>query len=346
MFKASTALLLCLFLFQAESAEAQGDAQTGKELWTGQVHWCRNCHGSAGQGGFGPDLAGRQLTFERLRRAVRQPWGIMPAFPDEWLSDRDLATLTAYLNNEDTAYLDGLPRWSEPGEWRTPVPPGAPLGQELLIANAGCGQCHGPVMAGSRMDIGAIAADFEWFKRQVYEHTAAMPKHRALLGEPNEQMRMGNYSKTRLPESVLEEIWRFTLSLGSRAYIRAQLSSGVRAETGVTYTLAVDNGGLPDKGLPAEDVSISIKPAPGFIVTNTTGPGDQGIRRDEQNNAETAVWNVPRIGPREKHMFSITLSGSGNSGAIAAAEVRWSKPLSEGAGDSISVPLPRSGPTP
>ena len=35
------------------------------------------------EGAFGPDLAGRGLNYEQVKRAVRQPWGIMPRFLDE-----------------------------------------------------------------------------------------------------------------------------------------------------------------------------------------------------------------------------------------------------------------------
>ena len=328
------ALLLFVPLLHAASAAAQGNVEAGKNLWTGIDLWCQHCHGPDGDGGFGPDLAGRQLTFDQFRHAVREPWGIMPAYTEEWLSDQDIANLVAYL--------DSLPGVREPGSWRISVPPGAPPGQELLIAGVGCGQCHGADMGGPRMDIGAIDADFEWFKKQVYEHTTVMPEHRQLLGEPNIHMRMGNYSRMRLPESVLEEMWRFTVSLGPRADITGVLDPPVLAGSGVTYPLTVANIGLRGKGVTAEDVAIVLTVAPGFTVTNASGPGYQGVRRDPRSNAETAVWHLPRLAPQDSHTYSITFSGSGAGAAISHAEVQWAKPVqANGRGDRINVFLPR-----
>ena len=335
-------LFFFLSLLHVEDVAAQGNAAAGQELWASSTHWCRNCHGPDGEGGFGPDLAGRQLSLDQFRRAVREPWGVMLAFTEEWVTDQDLADILAYL--------DTLPSVSELGSWRTPIPAGAPLGQQLAIATAGCSQCHGAALTGPRMDIGGISADFEWFKKQVYEHTTMMPEHRALLGEPNRQMRMGNYSRARLPESVLEEIWRFTVGLGPRAYVTARMSPGELTENGVTHMLTVNNGGLPGRGLRAEDVTITVVPAAGVTVANATGPGYQGVQRDPQANADAAVWTVPSIGPREEHLFSITLSGTPVDGAgnaaIAAAEVRWARPQSEGGGDRINVGVPRPAPAP
>ena len=97
----------------AQQASAQGNPEAGKAAWSGNAIWCRNCHGDNGEGGLGPDLAGRKLSFEQFQHAVRQPWGIMPAFVAEWVTDQDLTNMQSYL--------DSLPRVAEPGKWRTPV---------------------------------------------------------------------------------------------------------------------------------------------------------------------------------------------------------------------------------
>jgi mono/diheme cytochrome c family protein len=327
-------LALSVFFFMAGTAAAQGAADAGKTLWDGQAVWCRNCHGNNGEGGFGPDLAGRQLTIDQFRRAVRQPWGIMPAFVEEWVTEQNLADMLAYLNS--------LPQPQIPGAWRTPLPAGASLGQTMAIANAGCAQCHGANMAGTRQDIGGISADFEWFKAQVYEHSRKMPEHRKLLGEPNRTMRMGNYSPSRLPESVLSEIWTYTLSLGSRAYITAEMNPPESTAGEVTYSLTVDNGGLPGKGVSAENVSIIIVPAAGFTVSKATGDGYQGMHADAATKATAAIWKIAKIGPREPHTISITFVGTATGPAIARAEVRWERPVSEGKLDSIGVAVPRA----
>ena len=88
---ASIVLVLLFSFFQANVVWAQGDAQTGKARWESVAeNRCQYCHGVKGEGAFGPDLAGRQLSFDQFKQAVRKPWGIMPAFPESQISDQIL----------------------------------------------------------------------------------------------------------------------------------------------------------------------------------------------------------------------------------------------------------------
>src|SRR5262245_23268363 len=84
-----------------------GDHAQAMKLWAGPETQCRNCHGAKGEGGFGPDLAGRKLTVAQFTQAVRKPWGIMPAFVESQVSDREIADFVAYF--------DSLPPVSRPG---------------------------------------------------------------------------------------------------------------------------------------------------------------------------------------------------------------------------------------
>src|SRR5262245_35925208 len=63
-----------------------GDAAAGKTAWAARR--CMRCHGENGEGGFGPDLAGRALTFNQFRQALRKPWGIMPTFNELYTNDQ------------------------------------------------------------------------------------------------------------------------------------------------------------------------------------------------------------------------------------------------------------------
>ena len=319
--------LLLLPLAQAQNGAPAGNAQTGKALWEGPDTACRNCHGPKGEGAYGPDLAGRQLSVAQFTHAVRTPWGVMHAFTEKQISEQNILDLLAYFGS--------LPRMAEPGPWRTPVPPGAPTGQQLLIATAGCGQCHGAVLGGPRAFAGGVATDanFEWFKKLVYEHTATMPV---------EHPHMGNFSRARLPEPLLQEIWRYaSVDLGLRVPLRAQVSAGAPAGNGVTYSLTVENRGTPGKGLTAEDISISLTLPSGATVVTTTGAGYQGVRSDPQTSTNLAVWQVPRIAPADKQIYTITLSGNGASAGISRGVVRWTKPaLGGGAADNVPVAPP------
>src|SRR6516164_503208 len=157
--------MLMLPIAQTVSAQPAGDAAAGKAYWdrlAPRATDCKNCHGLNGEGGFGPDLAGRGLNAAQFARAVRQPWGIMPAFVESQLNDQDAADLAAYFAS--------LPKVAEPGKWRVEAPAGASPGQANLI-NIGCGQCHGATLNGPRGNMGAVNMEFDYFANLVYNHT-------------------------------------------------------------------------------------------------------------------------------------------------------------------------------
>ena len=141
----------------------QGRVDAGKAAWAGRplIAYCSNCHGAGGQGGFGPELAGRQLTFDQFKRAVRQPWGTMPAFPE--LSDQTIADMQAYVSS--------LPPAKQPGNARPAPPAGSPLAQQLWMSY-GCGQCHGYEASDPRRDLCGWAGDLtlESFAGVVYDN--------------------------------------------------------------------------------------------------------------------------------------------------------------------------------
>src|SRR5262245_56932576 len=213
--------LLPLTYSVATAQNAQGDASAGKALWEGNTTACRNCHGEQGQGAFGPDLAGRGLNAAQFKRAVQQPWGIMPAFPQ--YNDQALTNLAAYFAS--------LPKAQEPGKWRFEASTTMPRGQQI-IHNMGCAQCHGPTLNGPRGNLGAVNADFNYFSNLVYSHTTEMPKHRQLIGAQGNNINMGNFSRTRLWESELREIYNWARDdIGFRPALQGQL-----AANGASYT--------------------------------------------------------------------------------------------------------------
>src|SRR5258708_27722691 len=239
--------LLPLAQSGASAQTAAGDAAAGKAYWEREAPRataCRNCHGNNAEGQFGPDLAGRGLNAAQVMRAVRQPWGIMPAFVESQLSDKDAADLTAYFAS--------LPKPAAPGKWRVEVAAGAPPGQATLI-NTGCGQCHGATFNGPRGNLGAVSADFDYFANLVYNHTTAVQQHRALLGgNANGNVDMGNYSPARLTEQQLRQIYFWAPDdIRVRPPFQGQLTARVPGNGGGTYTLNVRNNGLPGKGITA-----------------------------------------------------------------------------------------------
>ena len=291
----------------AQSASPAGDAANGQRAFMGAGGGalCGLCHGRSGQGGFGPDLAGgRGLTFSQFKRAVRQPWGVMPRFPG--VSDETLADIYAYLRTTD--------RVDEPGAWRVPAPPEtAPAGQRVATAH-GCTQCHSGEMLHPRRNLGRVATevDLDHFKGIVYEHAPAW---------------MGNWSRERLPESQLAEILDFIMLEGLLVPLTAHIGPGEQRGSGATYTLTVGNAGTPGKGLVAEDVTISlVLPGESSVVT-ATGEGYRGVSYDYDRKADVAVWKIQKVGPQETQFYSLTLSGVKFPDDIfTGSRIAWTKP--------------------
>jgi mono/diheme cytochrome c family protein len=308
-----------------------GDPERGKALWLKTEHVeCRECHGANGQGGFGPDLAGRNLTRAQFIHAVRKPWGIMPAYAESQISDPELLDLMAFF--------DTLPNVAEPGPWRVPVRTGTPKG--LVVATtAGCVQCHHPLFNNGRGVMGAVNADFEWFKAIVYTHTTAYPSTVARLGDPPyERLAMGSFSPSRLPESMLQDVWTYIADLGFRPRMRGQLSAGVPSAAGVVYKLDVKNTGVEGTGLTAEDLTVTLNVPAGATVVAATGAGYQGVRRDEQAKVDVAVWGVPRMAPGDHLTYTLTLARAGTAANNLRGIIRWTKPtVKTGSSDSEAI---------
>lgn len=83
----------------AMAAHAQapaGDAARGQAAY--MKNMCYTCHGSAGQGTrYGVRLGPKTLPWEAFSHQVRHPRAAMPRFPEEFVSDQDLADMLAYL---------------------------------------------------------------------------------------------------------------------------------------------------------------------------------------------------------------------------------------------------------
>ena len=304
--------VLLLVPFSAVVAAAQseapvGDAATGQAAFMGNSGgaFCGLCHGFGGQGGFGPDLAGgRGLTFSQFKRAVRQPWGVMPRFP--LVSDETLANIYAYLLTTSPA--------DEPGAWRVEAPPAdAPLGQHAATSH-GCTQCHSGEMLHPRRDLGRVASevDFEHFAHIVYEHAP---------------IQMGNWSHERLPELLLREIYDFIMLEGLLVPLTANIGPGEQDGDQVTYTLTVNNTGTPGKGLVAEDVTITLQLPEGSTVVEATGQGYEGVSHDAARGADVAVWKVATVGPQDRQIYGVTLSDvESTSGIFRGSRIAWERP--------------------
>ncbi len=310
----------------AAFAQAEGDATRGQQYWTSPLHQCRNCHGPAGEGGFGPDLAGRGLNGAQVYRAAHQPWGVMPAFVDTQVNQQQA--------NDLAAFFASMPKRPAPAKWRFEATPDMPAGQAMLI-NMGCGQCHSPNFQGPRGNLGAVNADFEYFANLVYNHTTATPVHRASLGvnaANGANLDMGNFSRTRLSEADLRQIYDWARNqIGFRPFLQARLGRGTPAANGVTYPLTVANGGMAGKGISAEGVTVQLQIPAGTTVVAATGAGYQGTK------GNMVVWTIPSLAPKEQQNYTITLSNAADG---IKGDVHWSKPAPSPE-DVVNVAVPR-----
>ena len=332
--------LLMLPVLQAERAEAQtGDPESGAAVYRGTL--CYFCHGDDAEGGFGPDLAGRGLTLDQFRHAIRQPWGRMLAYNEEQLSDQSVADLYAFLRTK--------PSVQEPGEWHwKPAPATAPLGQRLYMQTVGCGQCHEPENGMGRGWLGEHAkeVDFDYFAKQIYTHTDKYPRGR-----------MGNYSRTRLPEPVLREIYQWmVLDIGMRASVGAVMQMGERQGDQTTFNVTVTNRGVKDVGFDVEGITLFIKVPPGTTVVSGTGTGYTGVQplatlglkprlaraphshddsghveRPEQDlSGDVVVWKIPKLTTAESQALSVVLSGPAPTAEMlqqfAGSTIHWETP--------------------
>ena len=327
----SLLLVVVVFLLQAQSAWAQapeGDSRRGQGLYFGGEGGalCMLCHGRAAEGGYGPDLAGRELTFAQFKKAVQDPWSLMPRYPH--ISEQGLADLYAFLQS--------LPKVDAPGAYNVASPPeGSPLGQ-VFVVEYGCGQCHGPEIGHPRRDIGEKAGsiDYDAFAKLVYEQ--APPA-------------MGLFNPKKLPEPVLREIWGFMEDMGQRAFLWAETDAGMKSGGNTNYTLKLENRGRPNSGLTAGDITVSLRIPEGISVVSATGGRYEGIRENVETvttpgqlapfrglnpnpnvkraNVDFATWTVDSVAPGEAVTLTVTLSGVGDAAPdFSGSRVTFNEP--------------------
>ena len=317
----------------AAPAEPVGDPAAGKVHYTFGNTSCSNCHGVDGEGRFGPPLAGRNHTYARFRAYVRNPLGRMVAYPASELNDQEIADMVAYFNS---LKADAKP----PIAWRTPLPKMAPRGQQLMVGVIGCGQCHGATITTPRHGAAEVNGDFEWFKRQVYQHTTAQREQMAMLAQDptidpvtpghvglppgRNRLRMGNYTTARLPEKTLREIWDWMeKDLGVYlSVLSGRVTAGAPGANGVTYTIDIVNNGVRGKGIANDDVTVALTLPAGAKVVGTTGTFD-GVKPDAAAKGDVASWRVGRMAAGDHQSFTITLA---QPAPQLRGVIRWGAP--------------------
>ena len=77
----------------------KGDAGNGKKIYL--ADGCYQCHGRFGQGGLmtgaAPILAQTKMPYAGFKRQLRSPINDMPPYPENLLSEKEVADIYAFL---------------------------------------------------------------------------------------------------------------------------------------------------------------------------------------------------------------------------------------------------------
>ena len=99
---AASGLLVAVFFMAAASGAEEVDQEIVSQAAVSATfvsYGCYQCHGYAGQGtNSGPRLSAA-MPYEAFQQIVRFPYGGMPAYPRELLSDEVLRAIYSYIEN-------------------------------------------------------------------------------------------------------------------------------------------------------------------------------------------------------------------------------------------------------
>lgn len=89
-----------LILFISACSTPPGSAEDGKRWY--MMHNCYSCHGLNGDDGQGPVIDTSKMSYRRFNSVVRNARSpIMPLFPEDKLSDQDIADMYAWLKTKE-----------------------------------------------------------------------------------------------------------------------------------------------------------------------------------------------------------------------------------------------------
>jgi hypothetical protein len=129
---------------------------------------------------------------------------------------------------------------------------------------------------------------------------------------------MGDYSRTRLQEDQLKQIYDWALSLGLEIPVTTNISEAQQSEGGVIYKMTVIN-----KGVQADNATIAVEVPAGTKVVTVTGTGYKGVHADKKTKGNVAEWQVASLLPNDKQEYSITLSKALPQGEHLKGSIHW-----------------------
>jgi mono/diheme cytochrome c family protein len=105
--KLTTSALLVTVLLVAAAGNATEETRDARPF---VAYGCYQCHGYSGHGASSGPRLSADMPYEGLQRIVRFPYGVMPAYPRELLSDEALRTIYSFIQSQPPARkLEELP---------------------------------------------------------------------------------------------------------------------------------------------------------------------------------------------------------------------------------------------
>jgi ubiquinol-cytochrome c reductase cytochrome c subunit len=98
---ATSALLVAAFLVAA--ASSANDDTDERDAPPFVSYGCYQCHGYSGHGASSGPRLSADMPYESFQQIVRFPYGVMPAYPRELLSDEDLRAIYSFIEGQPPA---------------------------------------------------------------------------------------------------------------------------------------------------------------------------------------------------------------------------------------------------
>lgn len=294
-----------------------GDAAKGKQAWeSAPLNFvCQRCHGRNGQGARGPDLAGRSLTVAQWIRQIRQPYGLMPAFPPTTINDETIADVAAYMASLPTVDSPGAPLVVSSLE--------DSIGKRLAIEK-GCAQCHGVEMSVPRAGIGENGLTREDILAQIRTAFYA-PKFN------NRNATMPTFVERQVSDDDAARIQDYLFKeLGPRVRLDASIRAR-REGNVVTYTITVTTRSTSG-GMDASQIFVAGSvPQGATSVRASATPANSFFRGFEAAGSpiQSAVWLTEKIPPGGSYTYAYQVEVAPDTPVATHAFVHWLGPSQE-----------------
>ena len=97
---AKRSLLIAALLSAAASSAKDDDAADARPFVS---YGCYQCHGYSAHGGSSGPRLSADMPYEAFRQIVRFPYGVMPAYPRELLSDEAMRAIYSFIQSQPPA---------------------------------------------------------------------------------------------------------------------------------------------------------------------------------------------------------------------------------------------------